>query len=80
MTFLKHAALHVPEFMEGYSLPFDHTPINEDYFLEALLAPFEYDHIVQTHTEVLLPALAKLSEKLYQDHLDGENVDLYEKT
>ena len=87
VTSLKHAALYVTDFMEGNILPFDHTPVNDDCFLDALLAPFEYDHLVQTHLEVLLPALAKLSEKLYKDHLDGgkySNVerdsDLYAKT
>ena len=87
VTALNHAALHVTDFMEGNILPFEHTPVNEDYFLDALLAPFEYDHLVQTHLEVLLPALAKLSEKLYKDHLDGgkysnigRDSDLYHRT
>lgn len=73
-TSLNHASLHVADFMEGNILSFDHIPVNEDGFLDALLAPFEYDHLVQTHFEILLPALAKLSEKLYKDHLDEENI------
>ena len=76
---LHEASENPRDFMEGKLLPFgDDTPVNDDCFLDALLELYSHDHLVETYLEVILPALAKLYEKLYVDHLSGgkfSNID-----
>ena len=84
---LEKASANIPAFMAGNVLPFgESTPVNRDCVLDELLKPWEHDDMVQVMLSMILPALSKLSQKLYQDHLDGGQYagqcgeELYAKT
>ena len=55
-----------------FVLPFgEDTKVKEGAVLEELLRTWTHDHTVQAILRVILPTLAKLCERLFQDHLPG---------
>ena len=53
----------------------------KDKEFDYLLIDRDYDPIVQSYLEVLLPALCQLSQKLFKDHLPGGKLcNLQEET
>ena len=58
-------------FLVGQARPFPDRSIKEDALFKALIASSEYDADCTLYLKSLLPALGKLCQKLYQDHLPG---------
>ena len=72
VTFLDDASKNIPQFMRGELFPFgEDTYIEKGPIFDALLEPSRFDNTVDMMLQVLLPALCKLSRRLFQDHLPG---------
>ena len=60
------------EFMEGKAFPFEGlTELKRDAIYESLIAQWKHDDLVQLHLAVIIPALAKLANHIFKDHLPG---------
>ena len=70
VTFLEDASQNVANFQSGQMVLFEDR-LKKDREYESLLAPREFDPIVQTFLEVILPALCQLARKLFKEHLPG---------
>ena len=71
-TYLEQSALDVDLFMSGQSLPFgEDTHVKRDPIFEELIKESEFDGDAASILSVVLPALAKLSRKLFKEHLPG---------
>ena len=69
VTFLSDADTQL--FMDGQARPFPDVLVKEDAMYLALIEPSEFDADCDIFLKSLLPAMAKLSKKLYHDHLPG---------
>jgi len=75
VTFLDDASKNVPQFMRGEIFPFgDDTYVEKGPIFDAFLEPCAYDNTVDMILQVLLPALCKLSRRLFHDHLPGGKI------
>ena len=74
VTFFNDAALNTEDFISGTLLPFgEDTYISKDAVYNCLAEPWSNDTHVITILKILLPSFAKLSSKIYSDHLpDGK--------
>ena len=71
-NYLKDAAMNVDNFMNGTLLPFgDDTYVKRDKILECLITPSDHDTDACTVLSVILPAMAKLAQSHFRDHLPG---------
>ena len=79
VTFLKDMSNgKMEEFVAGKVRPFPDVGIKEDVMFKALIKEAEYD----ADCQVILanfPALAKLTQKLYHDHLPGGDMTVLQK-
>ena len=72
VSYLADASQHVDDFMAGKLWLYDIIPVKDDCTYQALLVPsVTYDPLCKVMLEVIFPALLKVSNKLFQDHLPG---------
>ena len=72
VSFLLEASQNTADFMQSYILPFgDATKVKRDVVLEELLKPHAADDTVKIILKVTLPAIAKVCQHLFTDHLQG---------
>ena len=71
ITFLEDAAKNTEDFINGNLILFPDIPLKEDSTYKALLETSEYDGDCCIILAVVLPAIAKVAQKLYKDHLPG---------
>ena len=71
LTFLSDVVHNLEEFIQGKLLVFPSVQIKNDKILEKLLEPSVYDDNVILILSVVIPALAKLIQHQYGDHLPG---------
>ena len=71
VTFLKNSENIMEDFLTGKVRPFPDVAVKEDVMFEALKAESEYDADCIVILSNLLPALVKLTQRIYHDHLPG---------
>lgn len=72
ILFLDDSSKNIQSCMRGELLPFGlDTYIERDSIFDALLQSDIYDDTVYMMLQVLLPAICKISKRLFQDHLPG---------
>ena len=68
--FLVEASQNTTQFMEGKLMPFGPlSPIHRDVFFEELISSHPFHDKVECMLKIILPAMAKLVQHLYGDHL-----------
>ena len=72
VSFLLEASQNKADFMQSYLLPFGHTTnVKRDVVLDELLKPHAVDDTVEIILKVTLPAITKVCQHLFTDHLQG---------
>lgn len=71
LNFITSTVNNLEDFITGKLLLFADVPVKSDLILETLLEPSEHDDSVILILSVILPALAKLIQHQYSDHLPG---------
>ena len=80
VTYLEDSAKNIADFMNGRIFLFGNRTKKDKEF-DYLLIDSDYDPIVQSYLEVLLPALCQLSQTIFKDHLPGGKLcNLQEET
>lgn len=71
-NYLKDAVNNIDDFIAGRLLPFgDDTYLKQDKIFESLVTTSEHDDDVCIKLSVILPAMAKLTQSHFSDHLPG---------
>ena len=72
VSFLLEASQNKADSMQSYLLPFgDATNVKRDVVLDELLKPHAVDDTVEIILKVTLPAITKVCQHLFTDHLQG---------
>ena len=72
VTFLKDVSNNnLEDFITGTNHPFPDVAVKEDVLYKVLITESEVDADCLVILRSILPALAKLTQKLYHDHLPG---------
>jgi len=78
VNFLNDSSLNIKDFICGKLSLFDDVPIKQDAVFSSLIEPADIDVHVEVILSIILPALSKLIQFQYRDHLPGgihENMD-----
>lgn len=71
-NYLKDSVNNIDDFMAGRLLPFGgDTYLKQDKIFESLVTSSEHDYDVCIILSVILPAMAKLTQNHFRDHLPG---------
>ncbi|ELT88809.1 hypothetical protein CAPTEDRAFT_217367, partial [Capitella teleta] len=72
VNFCTNARDNLDEFISGKLLIFeDQTYVERDCIWDKLIEPSQFDGTVKVMLEILLPALSKLCQRIFADHLPG---------
>ena len=72
VTFLEDASRNITNFMSGELFLFGENYVEKGPIFDALMGSDSFDNTVEMFLQIILPALCKLSKRLFQDHLpDG---------
>ena len=77
LKYLEETAKEVRNFMNGSLTLYEEFPVKRDCVLESLLAHSDYDSDTEVILAILLPALAKLVQHLFSDHLQGGKYEFF---